>query len=157
MQGQLMQLVSSETLLVGHALDNDLISLKMVHAHVLDTAVMYPHPRGPPYKPALKVLAQRYLKRTIQDGEHDSAIDAKAAMDLALLKIKHGRCFGSRLAASELLALHAWLKPFLHDSAGDLHASRFAVIHHSLHDLVTVVDSKHPLVLFGSSWDCMYE
>ncbi len=57
---------------------------------VLDTAVMFPHPRGPPYKSALRMLTQRHLKRSIQDGSHDSVADARAAMDLALLKIKHG-------------------------------------------------------------------
>jgi hypothetical protein len=34
----------------------------------------------------------QFLKRTIQDGAHDSTQDARAAMDLALLKIKKGMC-----------------------------------------------------------------
>jgi len=50
--------------------------------------------QGPPAKCALRVLAQRYLKRRIQGGSHDSADDALAALDLALLKIKHGPAFG---------------------------------------------------------------
>ena len=54
-QALFMQHVSAETLLVGHSLDNDLLALRIVHARVLDTAIMYPHPRGPPYKSALKV------------------------------------------------------------------------------------------------------
>jgi hypothetical protein len=34
----------------------------------------------------------QFLKRSIQEGTHDSAQDAKAAMDLALLKIRKGVC-----------------------------------------------------------------
>ena len=35
---------------------------------MLDTSVMFPHPRGLPYKSALRVLASRHLLRTIQRG-----------------------------------------------------------------------------------------
>lgn len=34
--------------------------------------------------------ALQFLKRSIQDGAHDSTQDARAAMDLALLKIRKG-------------------------------------------------------------------
>ena len=51
--------------------------------------------QGPPYKPSLKVLAERFLKRPIQQGSHDSIDDAKAAMDLALLKTSHGPSYGT--------------------------------------------------------------
>jgi len=37
-----------------------------------------------------RYLPSKFLKRTIQAGEHDSAQDAQAAMDLALLKIEKG-------------------------------------------------------------------
>jgi RNA exonuclease 1 len=30
---------------VGHALENDLSALRMLHANVIDTAMLYPHPR----------------------------------------------------------------------------------------------------------------
>lgn len=62
----------------------------MCHCRVLDTVALFPHPRGPPYKSSLRYLATKYLQRTIQEGEHDSAVDARAAMDLALLKIQKG-------------------------------------------------------------------
>ncbi len=55
MQERFLTLVSSETLLVGHALENDLASLKVLHGRVLDTAILFPHPKGPPFKSALKV------------------------------------------------------------------------------------------------------
>lgn len=41
---------------------------QLIHANVLDTSVMFPHPRGPPYKSALRILASRHLTRTIQRG-----------------------------------------------------------------------------------------
>lgn len=51
--------------------------------------------QGPPFKPALRVLAERHLKRIIQQGEHDSVIDAQAAMNLVQLKIAKGPAFGT--------------------------------------------------------------
>ncbi|XP_059632924.1 small RNA degrading nuclease 5 [Cornus florida] len=96
-QEDFLQLVYKETILVGHSLENDLIALKISHNLVIDTAVLYKHPRGRSYKTALRVLTRRYLSREIQDSGngHDSIEDAKAAMELALLKIKHGPDFGS--------------------------------------------------------------
>ena len=90
LKDKIMSIVKAETLLVGHGLENDLKALRMVHRNVLDTAVLFPHPQGPPWKSALKILAQRYLRKHIQDGSHDSVDDARAAMDLVLLKIKNG-------------------------------------------------------------------
>lgn len=84
--------VSSETYLVGHGLENDLRAIKILHSRVLDTVVMYPHPRGFPSRSALKVLCEKFLHRRIQTGSHNSVADAQAAMDLAKLKIKNGRC-----------------------------------------------------------------
>jgi RNA exonuclease 1 len=37
-----------------HRLDNDLKALRLVHLRIIDTAVMYPHKSGAPYKRALK-------------------------------------------------------------------------------------------------------
>lgn len=95
-QAQFLKHVTAETLLVGHALENDLAAMKIVHARCLDTTILYPHPKGPPYKSALKVLTERFLKRKIQSGSHDSVVDAKAALDLVHLKIKHGPTWGTQ-------------------------------------------------------------
>ncbi|GFH22916.1 exonuclease domain-containing protein [Haematococcus lacustris] len=43
---------------------------------------------------ALRMLARRFLDRDIQSGAHDSAIDARTALDLVRLKVKHGPSFG---------------------------------------------------------------
>jgi RNA exonuclease 1 len=66
---------------------------QLVHDKVIDTSLLYPHSRGPEYKQALRNLVQQLLGRTIQEGEHDSVADAMAAMELVLLKIKHGKEF----------------------------------------------------------------
>ena len=39
------QMVSAETILVGHGLENDLAALKLLHARCMDTALLFPHPR----------------------------------------------------------------------------------------------------------------
>jgi RNA exonuclease 1 len=41
-------------------------ALRLVHARVIDTALLFPHVRGPPYKSALRYLAQKHLNATIQ-------------------------------------------------------------------------------------------
>ncbi|XP_010480393.1 PREDICTED: small RNA degrading nuclease 5-like [Camelina sativa] len=96
-QQEFLKLVFKETILVGHSLENDLFSLKISHNLVIDTAVLYKHPHGPSYKTKRRILAEKFLAREIQLSEsgYDSVEDAKAAMDLALLKIKHGPDFGS--------------------------------------------------------------
>ncbi|CAH8356794.1 unnamed protein product [Eruca vesicaria subsp. sativa] len=96
-QEEFLKLVFKETILVGHSLENDLVSLKISHNLVIDTAVLYKHPRGGSYKTKLRILAKKFLAREIQMSEtgHDSVEDAKAAMDLALMKIKYGPEFGS--------------------------------------------------------------
>ena len=92
-QEDFLKLVYKETILVGHSLENDLLALKISHDLVIDTAVLYKHPRGASYKTALRVLTRRFLSREIQDSRngHDSIEDARAAMELAMLKIKQGK------------------------------------------------------------------
>ncbi|CAN1130347.1 Small RNA degrading nuclease 5 [Linum perenne] len=95
-QDDFLKLVHEETILVGHSLENDLSALKISHKLVIDTAVLYKHPRGRSYKTALRILAKKFLSREIQQSAvgHDSAEDARAALELALLKIKNGPDFG---------------------------------------------------------------
>ncbi|XP_062022681.1 small RNA degrading nuclease 5 [Rosa rugosa] len=96
-QEDFLKLVYKETVLVGHSLENDLLALKIAHNLVIDTAVLYKHPGQRSYKSALRVLAKRYLSKEIQQSGngHDSTEDARAAMELALLKIRHGPDFGT--------------------------------------------------------------
>ncbi|KAL1823660.1 hypothetical protein DCAR_0311657 [Daucus carota subsp. sativus] len=98
-QEDFVQLVHKETILVGHSLENDLLALKISHHLVIDTAVLYKHSRGgtSTYKISLRVLTRKFLAREIQNSNcgHDSVEDARATMELALLKIRHGPDFGA--------------------------------------------------------------
>ncbi|KAL3682017.1 hypothetical protein R1sor_000039 [Riccia sorocarpa] len=92
-QEQFVKIVPAETILIGHSLECDLAALKIIHMRVIDTALLYQHPKhNGSFKPALRMLAHRFLKRRIQDRAdgHDSIEDARAAMDLTLLKIRDG-------------------------------------------------------------------
>ncbi|CAN9500319.1 unnamed protein product [Ophioblennius macclurei] len=89
-QAVLLSMFSAESILVGHSLESDLVALKLIHSTVVDTAIVFPHRLGLPYKRALKNLMADHLKRIIQDdvGGHDSSEDASACMELMIWKIK---------------------------------------------------------------------
>ncbi|KAI0307161.1 ribonuclease H-like protein [Multifurca ochricompacta] len=80
------QLIGADTILIGHALDNDLRALRLVHRRVVDTTALFPHSRGLPYRRALRDLTKEYLNRSIQEGGgsqgHSSVEDSIAALDL---------------------------------------------------------------------------
>ncbi|KAG9124130.1 hypothetical protein FRC07_012728, partial [Ceratobasidium sp. 392] len=65
-QAGLLEIIDGNTILLGHSLENDLRALKLAHPRCIDTSVIYKHPRGAPYKPGLKWLAQKWLNREIQ-------------------------------------------------------------------------------------------
>ncbi|ORX48041.1 ribonuclease H-like protein [Hesseltinella vesiculosa] len=103
-QQQLLELIDGDTVLVGHALSNDLRALCLRHPFVIDTSCCFHHEMGPPSKPSLRALAERFLGKTIQQPNtdspekqakgHDPCEDAQASMDLALLKLKTSYEFG---------------------------------------------------------------
>ncbi|CAN9339893.1 unnamed protein product [Alternaria alternata] len=96
-QKELLELITPRTILVGHSLNSDLNALKLTHPFIIDTGILYPHPRGPPYKQSLKWLAQKYLKREVQKGSsgHDSVEDARTCLDLVKQKCEKGPRWGS--------------------------------------------------------------
>ncbi|ONH67953.1 RNA exonuclease 3 [Cyberlindnera fabianii] len=73
-------LINNETIIVGHGLENDLITMRIVHNQVVDTAVLFPKSLDRKY--ALKDLAFQFLDRKIQSGEHSSEEDSLAAIDI---------------------------------------------------------------------------
>jgi hypothetical protein len=93
-QRDLLELISCETVLCGHSLENDLRRLQMMHPTCVDTVLLYPHDKGPPYRTKLSSLTEKFLRRKIQQGSHDSVADARATMELALLKFVNGPKFG---------------------------------------------------------------
>jgi DNA polymerase III epsilon subunit-like protein len=85
----LFQLLQPETPLIGHAIDNDLNSSRIVHPTVIDTVILYPVGAGLPNRMSLKTLSRKYLDRHIQTGGnrgHDSKEDAIATGDLVRVK-----------------------------------------------------------------------
>lgn len=106
-QKKLLEIFHPRTILIGHSLDSDLKALKLTHPYIIDTAVIYPHPRGPPLKSSLKWLAQKYLGKEIQKGHgatgHDSAEDARTCLDLVKLKCEKGSDWGASDSQGENL------------------------------------------------------
>jgi RNA exonuclease 1 len=106
-QKKLLEILHPKTILIGHSLDSDLKALKLTHPYIIDTAVVYPHPRGPPLKSSLKWLAQKYLGKEIQKGHgatgHDSIEDAKTCLDLIKQKCEKGPEWGATDSQGENL------------------------------------------------------
>ncbi|KAE8149540.1 ribonuclease H-like domain-containing protein, partial [Aspergillus avenaceus] len=85
----LFQLIQPDTPLIGHAIDNDLNSCRIIHPTVIDTVILYPVGAGLPNRMSLKTLARKFLDRNIQTGGnrgHDSKEDAVATGDLVRVK-----------------------------------------------------------------------
>ena len=83
--------ISKTTIIIGHGLENDLTVLRLIHHQVIDTAILYPHSRGRPYRIGLKDLVKRETGLDIQTaGEegHSSHEDAAAASLLVRKKAR---------------------------------------------------------------------
>ncbi|KAM4595767.1 RNA exonuclease 5 [Fundulus diaphanus] len=90
-QATIRTLLPDNAVLVGHSLNNDLVALKLIHQHVIDTSLLYRREFGQKFK--LKVLAEAVLKRQIQTEEkrgHHPTEDAVAALQLAQYFINAG-------------------------------------------------------------------
>ena len=86
----LFEHLTPETPLIGHALDNDLNATRIIHPSIVDTVLLFPHPRGLPNRFGLKALMKNHLDRDVQMGGnqgHDSKEDARSAGDLVRLKV----------------------------------------------------------------------
>lgn len=87
-------LIDTNTVLVGHALQNDFNALRMQHWRVIDTAILAQAAVGPGVHRqwGLKTLCKHLLDIDIQnhgDLGHDSIEDAYAAREVALWCISH--------------------------------------------------------------------
>ncbi|KAF2122704.1 hypothetical protein BDV96DRAFT_593210 [Lophiotrema nucula] len=83
--------VSPKTPVIGHAIENDLKCIRLVHPTIVDTVFLYPHPTGFPRRHRLKHLAEKELGLHIQQGGaagHDSFEDARATGELVRLRVK---------------------------------------------------------------------
>ncbi|KAF2470136.1 uncharacterized protein BDR25DRAFT_287863 [Lindgomyces ingoldianus] len=87
----LLSYISPTTPLIGHALENDLKAIRLIHPTFIDTVLLYPHRDGLPARNSLRGLTEQHLKMKIQQAGaagHDSFEDAKAAGELVRLRIK---------------------------------------------------------------------
>ncbi|KAI9894144.1 MAG: hypothetical protein M1814_003998 [Vezdaea aestivalis] len=104
-QTRLKAILHAKAILIGHSVNADLGALKFTHPFIIDTSIIYPHPRGPPLRSSLKYLTQRYLSREIQKGDgatgHDSIEDALGCLDLVKLKCEKGLLWGTAEATLE--------------------------------------------------------
>jgi DNA polymerase III epsilon subunit-like protein len=89
-QQQVRALVTQDAYLVGHSLESDLQVLKLVHRNIVDTSILFPHPKGWPFKQGLASLVAEFLGKKIQTGDdgHDSVQDAWTAMELVILRLR---------------------------------------------------------------------
>lgn len=86
----LLSHIAPSTPLIGHALENDLNAVRLVHPTLIDTVLLFPHPRGLPLRYGLKMLVKQHLQRDIQTAGaagHDSLEDARATGDLVRWKV----------------------------------------------------------------------
>ncbi|PKI84624.1 Rex3p [Malassezia vespertilionis] len=91
----LAQYIGPNTILIGHGLENDLRAIRLVHTNIVDTVQLFPHPRGLPYRMALRDLVSKHLGKIIQAGGaqvgHSSAEDAQMTLELVRWRWKHHR------------------------------------------------------------------
>nr|XP_020743409.1 putative exonuclease GOR [Odocoileus virginianus texanus] len=79
----LLNLFSADTILIGHSFEHSLSALKLIHASVVDTTVLFPHPLGLPHKRSREGLVADCLQRVIHhEGKSLLAHDKRPAPDL---------------------------------------------------------------------------
>ena len=91
-QTELITVLPSDCILIGHSLENDFHALKLMHPYVIDTSCLFTPYATPLSKPSLRMLAKKLLSADIQvkASGHDSVEDASACMQLVLLKLSKG-------------------------------------------------------------------
>ena len=47
---------------------------QLIHSSVVDTAIVFPHRKGPPYKRALRTLMVEYVHKFIQDSVGEAVL-----------------------------------------------------------------------------------
>ncbi|MCL7049721.1 hypothetical protein MKW94_009702 [Papaver nudicaule] len=92
-QKSMKKLLSDGTILIGHSLHCDLEALKLDHARVIDTSLIFKCTDGTYFKrPSLNHLCKVVLNREVREegAEHNCLDDACAAMKVVLAKLKTG-------------------------------------------------------------------
>lgn len=89
----LRKLIAPHTILIGHSLDCDLRALHLIHLKVIDTAALFPHVKGSPFKQALKKLALDHLGKVVQADSGSTGHDSVQGNELPLFDIKYSNQF----------------------------------------------------------------
>lgn len=104
-QHDLLNIFNENSILIGHAIHNDLRALKMVHYAVVDTSLVFPHPRKFPFRLSLKSIMQQYLKKNIQTiGPHCSEEDSRSSLEVIWWLIDSDTQFKTGSALNSVLA-----------------------------------------------------
>lgn len=99
-QAFMMALCSEETVIVGHAVNNDLAAMRMEHYCVADSACLFSALDSPTATVGLKDLAASVLKKAMP-SKHDSVNDARAALSCVKFYLeKEGKVEGIERSAS---------------------------------------------------------
>lgn len=92
-RAQLWQLIDRDTILIGHALQNDLDVLRMVHTRVVDSAILARNAVGMySLQWGLQGLCRELLKVEIRENEggvHDGLEDVMATREVVLWCVGH--------------------------------------------------------------------
>ena len=91
-QAFMIALCSEETVILGHALHNDLAALKMEHYCVVDSSFIFPVKDAPDRRTvcSLRDLAKQILQREMPQ-KHDSVNDARTALEaIEVYRAKNG-------------------------------------------------------------------
>lgn len=119
LQDELLTILRPNSVLVGHSLENDLWAMRLIHPHIIDTALVFPHPQGWPKKQSLQVLGLSLLKKKLdRTTGHNSIEDARMAMLLVMTKIQRGPSFGCR-GAEEIGPLGALISTHIFEDTTD--------------------------------------
>jgi len=82
-QAFMLKLCSQETVIIGHAVHNDLVALNMEHDVVADSSFLFRAKDVPNATPSLKDTVKTMLKKEMPDT-HDSVNDARKALECVL-------------------------------------------------------------------------
>lgn len=113
-RNKIREILPSDAIICGQSLNNDLHVLKLFHPYVIDTSVIYNLTGNRDMKSSLKRLSVQFLgyfqvvsflkwllilllnnlRKLIQESIHNPVIDARASMQLVLLKLRKSLDYG---------------------------------------------------------------
>ncbi|KAA8903988.1 hypothetical protein FN846DRAFT_953312 [Sphaerosporella brunnea] len=90
-RAELFRYIDVDTIIIGHAVHNDLQQLRLIHERIIDTSLFVPRLKG--RKQSLKSLTWEILKKQVQRGSgvsgHNCLEDTMGARELVLWSLFH--------------------------------------------------------------------